>query len=533
MGWKPHVSSGVVYGGGNIDFDGDSVVCWTGLTPSQFHSCKNNIYPAGRLVSSSSGFCSDPQEVHGTLVLSGGVSYSISFSGSLSSGSSDVKIGDVTAADAPDATGNVTCTITMYKGPSRHKVFYDNHASFPPDTSYYPTNGQEFDEDEDFWLSVTAPEGWRLTGVTRNSNPIEVPPGGAISFDHQDAMGTDDIHFTLEFTQLDDWAKGLRFVGISSSGKAYTHDFVASGEEAWNAWPILDYVDNDAETPINTAILRSTDGKALAPGVYRLHVDADPDPGVFSEVSVPVGNGAKSIGFPLGTGIPYSKLGGYWEIVYEAEEEKGVPGPLTDPYPVTPDEPPAPPPEEPDEEVEYLPTPEIPELPDPEIPELPTLSGTCNDPCLCDIAGLLQCLCSRLSCLDQHLVQVGNLVANGLYSHGVAVVGGFNRVGENVDQVRSSLEEGVLDLVGAVGSLQDGVVDELQGIVGGVESLQTGILDGLSEFEDSFNVAGENFVESLDGVKDAVQGIADVGPIEVSVETDDVLINGEPALRRR
>lgn len=362
-----------------------------------------------------------------------------------------------------------------------HKVIYDNLASFPPDATFYPTDQQEFDEEEEFWLSVTAPEGWRLTGVTRNSIPIDVPAGGAISLDHQDAMGTEDIHFTLEFQELDDWAKGLKFVGISSSGKAYTHDFVGSAEEAWNAWPILDDVDNEAETPINTAILRSTDGKALAPGVYRLYVDADPDPGLFSEVLVPAGNGAKSIGFPLGTGIPYSKLGGYWEIVYVEEEEKGVPGPLIDPFPVTPDEPPAPPPDEPDEEIEYLPTPEIPELPDPEIPELPTLSGTCTDPCLCDIAALLQCLCSRLSCLDQHLVQVGNLVANTLYSHGVAVVGGLNRVGENVDQIRSSVEEGVSDLVDASGELSDDLVQGLGDLEEKVEALDPGVFLEVSE----------------------------------------------------
>lgn len=377
--------------------------------------------------------------------------------------------------------GSAYFTGSVSSDPSRHKVIYDNIVTFPEDATFYPTNQQEFEENEDFWLSVTAPEGWRLTGVTRNSVPIEVPAGGAISLDHQDVMGTEDIHYNLEFSELGDWAKSLRFIGISSSGKAYTHDFASSANEAWNAWPILDDVDNGAETPINTAILRSTDGKALAPGVYRLLVDADPDPGLFSVVLVPAGNGAKSIAFPLGAGIPYVKLGGYWEIVYAESEEKGVPGPLTDPYPVTPDEPPAPPPEEPDDEIEYLPTPEIPELPDPEIPELPTLSGTCTDPCLCDIAALLECLCSRLSCLDQHLVQVGNLVANAVYGHGVAVVGALNRVAENVDQIRSSVEEGVSDLVDSIGDLGDDVVGGLADLGEKVEALDPGVFLEVSE----------------------------------------------------
>ena len=428
------------------------------ISTSFRHAGKNDdpVFGINSSTFSGSGFpvsCPDPTsewQLAGTLTLTGSAGYICSF-GFVKSEAVNLEcqlrvystqevigswVGDTVNSGQGQLSGDCVhidqyvkygCYYKVYSSPS-HKIIYDNLSQFPEDASFYPTDQQEFQEDEDFWLSVTAPDGWRLTGVNRNSVPIDVPAGGAISLDHQDVMGTEDIHYNLEFTELDDWAKGLRFIGISSSGKAYTHDFVASANEAWNAWPILDDFDDQAETPINTAILRSSDGKALAPGVYRLYVDADPDPGLFSEVLVPAGNGAKSIGFPLGAGIPYAKLGGYWEIVYAEGEEKGVPGPLTDLFPVTPDEPPAPPPDEPDEEIEYLPTPEIPELPDPEIPELPTLSGTCTDPCLCDIAVLLQCLCSRLSCLDQHLVQVGNLVANGIYSHGVAVVAGLNRI---------------------------------------------------------------------------------------------------------
>ena len=345
-----------------------------------------------------------------------------------------------------------------------------NTEDWPENCQFLPTDNEEFDVGDPVSFNLLCPSGWKITEITVNGVSQELPDGVVLMWadDIDMVSGGLDVHVTM--AQIGEWSASWRFV-VAGGGIGDARDVTAGQTVNIDEFPeVLGGV-------LNRAVLKSTDSVPLEPGLYTLSIG---DPGSqISQFLVPDGNNKIGLEFP-GISVDCTSSKEDWTITFSPSVNPGTPGDSIDDIVITPDSPGGDSPEEPDEEIQYLPTPEI--------PELPTVSGSCTDPCLCDINETLRYIASRLGDINVSIVQAGNLVSNAVFNHGVSLASCLNSLSQQVDEAGK-------DVVQGLGSLSVSVDDAAEALSGSIDDGVEDLVAALEEKDCSL------FLEVAEGIQ--------------------------------